>query len=325
MTRALITGVIGQDGSYLSELLVAKGYEVFGMVRSLADPRIDALQRSSPEVRPVAGDLVDRASLARALDAAAPDEVYNLAAMSSARRSLEDPVSAAEVNGVGPLRLLEALRAAAATRTRLFQASSSEVFGAPRESPQSERTQLRPRGPYGAAKAFAQQMVANYREDHGLFAVSGILFNHESPRRGLEFVTRKISYHAAAIKLGKLARLELGNLDAERDWGFAGDVVRAMHLMLRRPIPDDLVIGTGETHTVREFAATAFAHVGLDWRDHVVTSAAHDRPAETLPLRADTTRARTELGWSPSVTFTELVVLMVESDLRLLAAGAPTR
>jgi GDPmannose 4,6-dehydratase len=265
----------------------------------------------------VAGDLADPVSIARVLDRSSPDEVYNLAAISFVQYSFEHPLLTADVTGLGPLRLLEAIRASGSMTTRFYQASTSEMFGAVRESPQSETTPFHPRSPYGCAKAFAHHTTINYRESYGLYAVGGILFNHESPRRSLEFVTRKISHHAAGIKLGRLDRLELGNLDAERDWGFAGDYVRAMHAMLQQPEPSDFVVGTGNTHTVRDFARAAFNCVGLTWEDYVVVSEAHMRPADVATLRADASRAQRELQWEPRVSFENLVSMMVEHDLAI--------
>jgi GDPmannose 4,6-dehydratase len=317
MKSALITGITGQDGRYLAEYLAGQGYAVHGMFRGQRNPNVDTVRREQPYVDLVPGDLSDPVSIARVLDRSSPDEIYNLAAISFVQYSFEHPLLTADVTGLGPLRLLEAIRASGRTATRFYQASTSEMFGAVRESPQSESTPLHPRSPYGCAKAFAHHTTVNYRESYGLYAVGGILFNHESPRRSLEFVTRKISHHVAGIKLGHLDRLELGNLDAERDWGFAGDYVRAMHAMLQQTRPSDYVVGTGNTHTVRDFARAAFECVGLSWEDYVVVNDAFKRPADVATLRADASRARTDLHWEPRVTFENLVTMMVEHDLAL--------
>jgi GDPmannose 4,6-dehydratase len=290
------------------------------MFRGQRNPNVDVVRREQPYVNLVAGDLADAVSIARVLDRSAPDEVYNLAAISFVRYSFEHPLLTADVTGLGALRLLEAIRMSGSKTTHFYQASTSEMFGAVSESPQSERTPFHPRSPYGCAKAFAHHTTVNYRESYGLYAVGGILFNHESPRRSFEFVTRKISHHAAGIKLGHLDRLELGNLDAERDWGFAGDYVRAMHAMLQQAEPSDFVVGTGQTHTVRDFARAAFDCVGLSWQDYVVVSEAHMRPADVATLRADASRARRELRWEPLVSFETLVGMMVEHDLAVWQA-----
>jgi GDPmannose 4,6-dehydratase len=315
MTTALITGITGQDGQYLAEYLNGLGYTIFGMARGQRNPNVDVVRREQPYVRIVSGDLADLVSIGRVLDHTAPDEIYNLAAVSFVQFSFDHPLLTADITGVGPLRILEAIRAAGRTETRFYQASTSEMFGKVRATPQNEQTALHPRSPYGSSKAFAHHTTVNYRESYGLYAVGGILFNHESPRRGLEFVTRKITHHAAGIKLKKLDKLELGNLDARRDWGFAGDYVRAMHLMLQQAKPRDYVIGTGETHTVREFAAAAFKRLGLNWQDHVSVSDDNMRPAEVMTLCADATLARRELGWEPRASFDELVAMMVDRDL----------
>lgn len=322
MKSALITGITGQDGRYLAEHLAGLGYAVHGMVRGQRNPNADAVRREQPYVNLVSGDLSDPVSIARVLERAAPDELYNLAAISFVQFSFEHPLLTADVTGVGALRLLEAIRSSGSKTTRFYQASTSEMFGAVTESPQTERTPFHPRSPYGSAKVFAHNTTVNYRESYGLHAVGGILFNHESPRRGFEFVTRKITYHAAGIKLGRLAGVELGNLDALRDWGFAGDYVRAMHLMLQQPEPRDYVIGTGQTHSVREFAEAAFRAVGLDWQDHVTVAESQRRPADVNTLCADASLARKALGWQPSVAFDQLVAMMVESDLRLWRSSA---
>ena len=321
MARALITGITGQDGYYLAVHLLRHGYDVFGTVRGQRNPHADRLAAELPEVHLVPADVLDATSIRHALTETAPDEVYNLAGVSFVQYSFDHPVLTSEVTGLGALRMLEAIRDLGG-RARFYQASSSEMFGEVRESPQTERTAFHPRSPYGSAKAFAHHTTVNYRESYGLFAVGGILFNHESPRRGPEFVTRKISQHAAAIKLGHKKTVELGNLEAQRDWGFAGDYVQAMHRMLTRAEPRDYVVGTGVTHSVADFAHAAFAHVGLDWHDHVVVNERHLRPAEVTTLRADATLARTELGWEPTVDFGQLVAMMVDHDLALLSRRA---
>jgi GDPmannose 4,6-dehydratase len=315
---ALITGVTGQDGQYLAEHLLGLGYRVVGATRGQQNPKVPSLRERLPDVELLPVDLLDLTSVARAIEAAAPDEIYNLAAVSFVQYSFDHPLLTASVTGVGALTVLEAIRLSGARSTRFYQASSSEMFGSARESPQNELTPFHPRSPYACAKAFAHHTTVNYREAHGLFAVGGILFNHESPRRGLEFVTRRISWYAAAIKLGRERTLSLGDMSVERDWGFAGDYVKAMHLMLQRPVADDFVIGTGVTHSVQQFCAAAFRHVGLRWEDHVVSDPSRRRPADVMTLRADASRARSELGWRPTVGFDELVATMVDSDLRLL-------
>ena len=322
MTTALITGITGQDGQYLAEHLQRLGYTVYGVVRGQRNPNADVVRREQPEVRLLSADLSDSVSLNRVLQQTAPDEVYNLAAVSFVQFSFDHPLLTADVTGIGPLRILEAIRNAGGKGTKFYQASTSEMFGKVRESPQNELTPFHPRSPYGSAKAFAHHTTVNYRESYGLYAVGGILFNHESPRRGFEFVTRKITHHVAGIKLGKLDRLQLGNLDALRDWGFAGDYVRAMHLMLQQAHPKDYVIGTGKTHSVREFVEAAFVHVGIDWHDYVTVADSEMRPADVSTLCADASLARTELGWKPSVAFKELVAMMVEHDLRLWSTRA---
>ncbi|MFD0887273.1 GDP-mannose 4,6-dehydratase [Streptosporangium algeriense] len=329
--RALITGITGQDGSYLAECLLDRGYEVWGLVRGQANPRVSRVRRLLRDVRLVRGDLLDQGSLISAVEKVQPDEVYNLGAISFVPMSWEQAELTGEVTGMGVLRMLEAIRVCSgvsSSRTpaesgqiRFYQASSSEMFGQVRETPQTEITPFHPRSPYGVAKAYGHFLTQNYRESYGMFAVSGILFNHESPRRGAEFVTRKVSLGAARIKLGLEDRLRLGNLEARRDWGYAGDYVRAMHLMLQADRPEDYVIGTGRTHTVRELVEAAFAAVGLDWERHVVTDRSLHRPAEVDLLCADPKKAREQLGWEPSVSFEELVAMMVESDLKLLSEG----
>lgn len=317
MPTALITGITGQDGLYLSEHLLGLGYEVHGLIRGQRNPKRELIRELLPDVRLHEGDLLDDASLRSAFERSQPDEVYNLAAVSFVQYSFANPFLTAEVTGLSVLRLLELIREE--PKTRFYQASTSEMFGLARETPQNERTPFHPRSPYAVAKTFAHHATVNYREAYGLFAVPGILFNHESPRRGPEFVTRKVTRAAAAIKLGVQDKLELGNLDARRDWGFAGDYVRAMHLMLRQDEPSDFVVGTGQTHSVRDLASIAFRAVGLPWERFVVTSEAHMRPADVPELCADASRARALLGWRPTVSFEELVTMMVEHDLKGLS------
>jgi GDPmannose 4,6-dehydratase len=320
--RALITGITGQDGSYLAELLLDKGYEVHGVVRRSSTERFDRIEHLRDRITLHQGDVLDQRSLIDAFRAAEPTEIYNLAAMSYVHVSWVQPVLTAEFTGVGVTRVLEAMRDAC-PEARLYQASSSEMFGKVREVPQTELTPLYPRSPYGVAKTYGHYITVNYRESYGLFAVSGILFNHESPRRGLEFVTRKVTNAAAAIKLGLQDELRLGNLDAERDWGYAKDYVEAMWLMLQQDEPEDYVIATGATHSVRELVDRAFARVDLDPADHVVTDPVHFRPAEVDQLVGDPTKAREKLGWEPRTSFEELVDLMVDADLEQLGARAP--
>lgn len=317
MPRALITGITGQDGSYLAEFLLEKGYEVIGMVRRTSTVNFSRIQHIQDRITLVSGDLLDQGSLIAILRDYQPDEVYNLAAQSFVPTSWEQPVFTGEVTALGVTRMLEAIRTVDPS-IRFYQASSSEMFGKVREVPQNELTPFYPRSPYGVAKVYGHWITVNYRESFGIYAVSGILFNHESPRRGLEFVTRKVSYGVAKIKLGLAKELRLGNLDARRDWGFAGDYVRAMWLMLQQPAPDDYVVGTGQTHSVRELCEIAFAHVGLDWRDYVVQDPRYMRPAEVDLLVADPSKARRVLGWEPTVSFEELVKMMVDADLKLL-------
>jgi GDPmannose 4,6-dehydratase len=316
--RALITGITGQDGSYLAELLLDKGYEVHGMVRRSSTEKFDRIEPIRSRVALHQGDLLDPRSLVDVLRAAQPDEIYNLAAMSFVAASWSQPTLTAEFTGVGVARLLEAMREVC-PEARFYQASSSEMFGKVREVPQRETTPFYPRSPYGVAKTYGHFITVNYRESYGLHAASGILFNHESPRRGLEFVTRKITWHAAAIRQGRARRLPLGNLDARRDWGFAGDYVEAMWRMLQLDDPADFVVATGETHSVRECVEVAFDHVGLDPDEHVEVDEALKRPAEVDHLVGDWTRAREELGWAPTVGFEELIRLMVDADMALLA------
>jgi len=324
---ALITGVTGQDGSYLAELLLDKGYRVCGMVRRSSTENHQRIEHLRDRIELYQADLLDQTSLAAVLDQARPDEVYNLAAMSFVPTSWKQPVLTAEFTAVGVTRLLDAL-CHICPRARFYQASSSEMFGKVLETPQRETTPFYPRSPYGVAKVYGHYLTVNYRESYDLFACSGILFNHESPRRGLEFVTRKITHAVARIRLGLARELRLGNLEARRDWGFAGDYVRAMWLMLQQDQPDDYVVGTGETHSVGEFAQIAFSHVGLNWRDHVVVDPAFYRPAEVDLLLADPTKTRRQLGWLPEVDFEGLVRMMVDADLAALsghARGAGTR
>jgi len=319
MPRALITGVTGQDGLYLSELLLSKGYEVFGLVRGQNNPKVELMTEQLPDVRLLTGDLTDLSSLMRALEASRPDEVYNLGAISFVAYSWENAHTTTEVTAKGLLNMLEAVRLHS-NRTgvpiRFYQASSSEMFGKVQEVPQRESTLLWPRSPYGVAKVFGHYMTINYRESYGMHASSGILFNHESPRRGPEFVTRKISISVARIALGLQDEIRLGNLDAKRDWGFAGDYVHAMWLMLQQDTADDYVISTGKTHSIHEFLDIAFARVGIDdWSDRVVQDPAFFRPAEVDLLVGDAAKAATELGWQPQVEFRELVEMMVDADL----------
>ena len=315
--RALITGITGQDGSYLAELLLGQGYEVHGMVRRASTEKFDRIDHLRDRVKLHQGDLLDHRSLVDALRASRPDEVYNLAAMSFVATSWIQPTLTAEFTGTGVTRLLEAVREAC-PQARFYQASSSEMFGKVLEVPQTETTPFYPRSPYGVAKVYGHFITVNYRESYGLHASSGILFNHESPRRGLEFVTRKITWHAAAIKLGLRNELSLGNLDAKRDWGFAGDYVKAMWLMLSQDEPEDYVIATGETHSVRECLELAFDHAGLSVDEHLRLDPALHRPAEVEHLIGDPGKARRRLGWEPQVGFEQLIRMMVDSDLALL-------
>jgi len=319
MPRALITGITGQDGLYLSELLLEKEYEVYGLIRGQNNPKRDLVERAVPGVQLLTGDLTDLSSLIRALNAAQPDEVYNLGAISFVAYSWENARLTSEVTGLGVLNMLEATRLYAGTdmsRVRFYQASSSEMFGKVQEVPQRETTLLWPRSPYGVAKVFGHYMTINYRESYGMHASSGILFNHESPRRGPEFVTRKISQAVARIKLGRQDEVALGNLDAKRDWGFAGDYVEAMWRMLQQDQADDYVVASGETHSIREFLDVAFRHIGIeDWSQHVVQDPRFFRPAEVDALIGDPRKAHERLGWKPSVSFAQLVETMVDADL----------
>lgn len=313
--RALITGITGQDGSYLAELLLGEGYEVFGVTRRLSSSNYWRIQHLLERITLIPGDLLDQLSLIRAIERSQPHELYNLAAMSFVPASWDQPMLTGEFNSQGVTRVLEAVRVVD-PKIRIYQASSSEMYGKVREIPQTELTPFYPRSPYGVSKVFAHYITVNYRESYDLFAVSGILFNHESPRRGLEFVTRKVTDGVARIKAGHTHELRLGNLDAQRDWGFAGDYVRAMWLMLQQDNADDYVIATGESHSVKELVEIAFAHAGLEWERHVVLDPSFLRPAEVDHLIGDASKARTQLGWSPSVNFPGLVTMMVEADLK---------
>jgi len=318
MKTALITGITGQDGSYLADLLLEKGYDVHGLVRRSSTERFDRIEHLRDRITLHQGDLLDQRSLVDALRASRPDEIYNLAAMSYVAVSWIQPTLTAEFTGVGVTRMLEAMREAC-PEARFYQASSSEMFGTVRETPQTEATPFYPRSPYGVAKVYGHHITVNYRESYGLFGCSGILFNHESPRRGLEFVTRKITWHAAAIKLGLANELRLGNLDAVRDWGYAKDYVEAMWRMLQQDTADDYVIATGVTHSVQQCVELAFERVGIDWRQHVVIDDAFKRPAEVDLLVGDPAKAKRQLGWEPQTAFEELIALMVDADLDLLA------
>jgi GDPmannose 4,6-dehydratase len=323
MKTALITGITGQDGSYLAELLLEKGYKVYGLVRRSSTVTFERIQHIQERLELLSADLSDQNSLFYALEAAQPDEVYNLAAQSFVQTSWTQPVLTGDVTGLGVTRMLEAIRIFdRERRIRFYQASSSEMFGKVLEVPQREETPFYPRSPYGVAKAYGHWATVNYRESYGIYAVSGILFNHESPRRGLEFVTRKVTDAAARIKMGLADELRLGNLDAQRDWGFAGDYVRAMWLMLQQERPDDYVVATGETHTVQKLVETAFGAVDLDWRQYVKQDPRFMRPAEVDLLVGDPARARAELGWEPLVGFDELVRMMVDADLERLRNAA---
>lgn len=318
MPTALITGITGQDGSYLAELLLGKGYEVVGMVRRSSTVTYERIEHIQDDIQIIQGDLHDQGSLVNMIEEFKPDEIYNLAAQSFVPTSWNQPILTGEVTGLGVARLLEAIRLVN-PKIKFYQASSSEMFGKVMEVPQRESTPLYPRSPYGVAKVYGHWITINYRESFDMFATSGILFNHESPRRGLEFVTRKISHTVAKIKLGQAKELRLGNLEAQRDWGFAGDYVEAMWLMLQHHTPESYVIGTGETHAVREFCELAFGYVGLNYEDYVLQDPRFYRPAEVDLLISDPSRAKTELGWSPKVSFKGLVEMMVESDLQRLS------
>ena len=322
--RAIITGITGQDGSYLAELLLEKGYEVVGVTRRLSAPNLQRIEhlRDRVELRPA--DLLDQMSLLKVIDEVRPHEFYNLAAMSFVPASWDQPMLTGEFNSQGVTRVLDAIRRVD-TAIRFYQASSSEMYGKVRETPQTEDTPFYPRSPYGVSKVFAHYITVNYRESYDLFAVSGILFNHESPRRGLEFVTRKVTDGVARIKLGLTDSLALGNLGAHRDWGFAGDYVRAMWLMLQQDKPDDYVVATGVSHSVQDLVETAFSHVGLDWHEHVKTDPRFLRPAEVDHLIGDASKARAALNWAPAVDFTGLVAMMVDADLDRLRNTPPTQ
>ena len=315
--RALITGITGQDGSYLAELLLEKDYEVLGMVRRSSTVNFERIAHLQDKITFVPGDLLDEISMIHILQQHRPQEVYNLAAQSFVQTSFGQPVLTGETTALGVTRLLDAIRLVD-PEIRFYQASSSEMFGKVHEVPQKETTPFHPRSPYGVAKVYGHWITLNYRESYDLHATSGILFNHESPRRGLEFVTRKISHTVAQIKLGLVDKLRLGNLDAQRDWGFAGDYVEAMWLMLQQNAPEDFVICTGETHSVREFCEVAFGHAGLNWEDHVVIDEAFFRPAEVDLLVGDATKAEEQLGWKPGTSFESLVTMMVDADIDLL-------
>jgi GDPmannose 4,6-dehydratase len=319
--RALITGITGQDGSYLAELLLENGYEVVGMVRRSSTPNVSRIEHLLDRVTLKPADLLDQLSLLRLLDEVRPHEVYNLAAMSFVPASWDQPMLTGEFNSQGVTRLLDAVRRVD-PGIRFYQASSSEMFGKVREVPQTELTPFYPRSPYGVSKVFAHYITVNYRESYNLFAVSGMLFNHESPRRGLEFVTRKVSDGVARIKLGLLDSLPIGNLDAQRDWGYAGDYVRAMWLMLQQDQADDFVIATGVCHSVRELVEIAFARVGLDWQKYVKVDQALLRPAEVDHLLGDASKAKRVLGWTPQVDFRQLVEMMVDADLQRVSAAS---
>jgi GDPmannose 4,6-dehydratase len=319
--RALITGITGQDGSYLAELLLDEGYEVTGVVRRSSSPNLWRIQRVIDRVSLRPADLLDQLSLLRLIQDVKPHEIYNLAAMSFVPASWDQPLLTGDYNAMGVTRLLEAIRQID-TSIKLYQASSSEMYGRVREVPQTELTPFYPRSPYGVSKVFGHYITVNYRESYNMFAVSGILFNHESPRRGLEFVTRKVSDGVARIKLGLSDHLALGNLDACRDWGFAGDYVRAMWLMLQQPQADDYVIATGVTHSVRQLVEAAFGHVGLDWSKYVRIDPAFLRPAEVDHLIGDASKAKRVLGWAPSVSFEQLVSMMVDADIDALSGSS---
>ena len=317
MPKALITGVTGQDGSYLAELLLSKGYEVVGVVRRTSHHSYERIEHLLDRIEVVAADLLDQHSLTVVLQDTQPDEVYNLAAQSYVPTSWTQPVLTGEFTALGVTRILEAIRLVH-PRAKFYQASSSEMFGRVTETPQRETTPFYPRSPYGVAKVYGHWITVNYRESYNLYAVSGILFNHESPRRGIEFVTRKVTDGVARIKLGLAKEILLGNLDARRDWGYAGDYVEAMWRMLQQPSPQDYVVGTGHTHSVRDLVDAAFGHVGLDWRKYVKSDPRFMRPAEVDLLQADPSKAKRELGWSPTVKFGELVAMMVDADLERL-------
>ncbi|MCY4537054.1 MAG: GDP-mannose 4,6-dehydratase [Chloroflexi bacterium] len=315
--RALITGITGQDGSYLAEFLLGKGYEVYGMVRRTSTVRYERIQHIQSQIHIVQGDMGDHASLITAISTIQPNEIYNLAAQSFVPTSWNQPVFTGDITGLGVTRILDAIRSVN-PEIKYYQASSSEMFGKVREVPQKESTPFYPRSPYGVAKVYGHWITVNYRESYDLFTCSGILFNHESPRRGLEFVTRKVTHHAAMIKLELASEIRIGNLESQRDWGYAGDYVRAMWLMLQQDEPEDYVIATGKTHSVQGLLDVAFSHVGLNWRDYTVQDPLFMRPAEVDLLVGDASKAKRELGWQPEVTFEELIGMMVDSDLKKL-------
>jgi GDPmannose 4,6-dehydratase len=321
--RALITGITGQDGSYLADFLLEKDYRVYGLVRRSSTINFERITHLQDKVELIPGDLLDQSSLITALQKSDPDEVYNLAAQSFVPTSWTQPVLTGEFTALGVTRMIEAIRMVN-PKIRFYQASSSEMFGMTEESPQNERTRFYPRSPYGVAKLYGHWITVNARESYGLFTCSGILFNHESPRRGIEFVTRRISYNVARISLGLQDKLKMGNLEAERDWGFAGDYVRAMWLMLQQDTPDDYVIATGVSHSVRHFLEIAFAHVGLEYQDHVEIDADLMRPADVYHLRGDCLKARSQLDWRPQIGFEGLVAMMVDADLELVGRTAPS-
>ncbi|MBP8000511.1 MAG: GDP-mannose 4,6-dehydratase [Chloroflexi bacterium] len=320
MPKAFITGITGQDGSYLAELLLSQGYEVIGMVRRTSTINFHRIEHIQDKIILASGDMLDQVSLMRILEEHKPDEIYNLAAQSFVQTSWSQPVFTGEATALGVTRLLDAMRMIC-PQARFYQASSSEMFGKVQEVPQKESTPFYPRSPYGVAKVYGHWITVNYRESYNLHATSGILFNHESPRRGLEFVTRKITHAVAKIKLGLANELRLGNLDSRRDWGFAGDYVKAMWLMLQKDEPDDFVISTGDTHSVEEFLQEAFGYVNLDWHDYVVQDPQFMRPAEVDLLVGDPSKAGSKLGWEPTVGFQELVRMMIDADMKLLHEG----
>ncbi len=318
--RALITGITGQDGSYLAEFLLEQGYEVFGLVRRSSTVTFSRIEHIQDQITMISGDMLDQTSIQTALQECEPQEVYNLAAQSFVQTSWTQPVFTGDVTALGVTRILSAIRHVNPD-VRFYQASSSEMFGKVREVPQRETTPFYPRSPYGVAKVYGHWITVNFRESYGMHATSGILFNHESERRGIEFVTRKVTYNVARIKLGMAKEIRLGNLDSRRDWGFAGDYVKAMWLMLQQDKPDDYVVATGETHSVQELVETAFSHVGLDWHDYIVQDPRFMRPAEVDLLVGDPSKAGKVLGWEPKITFTGLIQMMVEADLALLRSG----
>ena len=324
MRKALITGITGQDGSYLAEFLLGKGYEVYGLVRCSSHVPFERIQHIIDRIKIVNGDMTDQSSLDHAVQEILPDEVYNLAAQSFVPASWSQPILTSEVTALGVLRLLDAIRCYS-PKTRFYQASSSEMFGNTPETPQSELTRFQPRSPYGVSKVYGHYIAINYRESYGLFAASGICFNHESPRRGLEFITRKVSHGVAKIALGLAEELKVGCLDAKRDWGFAGDYVEAMWLMLQQPEPEDFVVATGEAHSIQELIELAFATVNLEWKKYVKVDTAFIRPAEISLLQGNPSKANRRLGWKPKVGFKQLIQRMVEADLAALKAAAPAR